>query len=212
MQTVTKSAYARMIGVSPGRVSQYISEGKLHGDALQGEGSRALIVVETANTQLGRSVDMVQSFVQSRPGADPPSQPSLPEPPPGNLPLSDSAKYNRAKAEQQIMSTERDRRAFEAEKGRYVLVDSVAPGFNRVLAGILASLEQSLPDIAKRVTTALGATDIKVATIAMRQAYRDWREQSSVLAEQEGLALPAFETDPERLDLAEQPSPQDLSA
>lgn len=57
---VTKGEFAALINVSPGRVSQYISEGKLHGPALAGEGRSARIVVPVARQQLRRSLDASQ--------------------------------------------------------------------------------------------------------------------------------------------------------
>lgn len=52
MQVLTKGDFAREVGVSPGRVSQWIAEGKIGPDALEGEGRTARIIVERAMAQI----------------------------------------------------------------------------------------------------------------------------------------------------------------
>ena len=59
---VTKSAFATLIGVSAGRVSQFLSEKKISGDALVGEGRCARIRVSVACQQLKRNLDISQRF------------------------------------------------------------------------------------------------------------------------------------------------------
>ena len=54
---VSKGEFARLINVTPGRVSQYIAEGKIFGPALGGEGHSAQIVVEVAREQLRKRLD-----------------------------------------------------------------------------------------------------------------------------------------------------------
>jgi len=52
MLVVSKGEFARMVQVSPGRVSQWIAEGKIGPDALQGEGRLAKIIVDRAMAQV----------------------------------------------------------------------------------------------------------------------------------------------------------------
>lgn len=52
MQTLSKGEFARHINVSPGRVSQMISEGIIGRDALEGEGRSARVVVALAVEQI----------------------------------------------------------------------------------------------------------------------------------------------------------------
>lgn len=79
---VSKSAFAGLIGVSPGRVSQYIAEKKLTGEALDGEGREQRIVVAEACRQLKRKLDIGQRLgngLGTR--LDQPAVLPLPEPP-----------------------------------------------------------------------------------------------------------------------------------
>lgn len=55
-----KGQFATLCGVSAGRVSQWISEGKIGGDALVGEGRTARIRVSVAQEQLQRRLDVGQ--------------------------------------------------------------------------------------------------------------------------------------------------------
>ncbi|WP_309628746.1 hypothetical protein [Brevundimonas sp.] len=57
---VTKGQFAELIGVSPGRVSQMIAEGKIGPEALVGEGRSAKIRIETARAQLRERTDLGQ--------------------------------------------------------------------------------------------------------------------------------------------------------
>ncbi len=52
MQVASKGDFARIAGVSPGRVSQWIAEGKIGPDALDGEGRSARIKVDVALAQV----------------------------------------------------------------------------------------------------------------------------------------------------------------
>jgi hypothetical protein len=59
---VSKGEFARRRNVSPGRVSQWISEGKIHGKAIVGEGRSARIDETVACQQLDRRLDVGQRF------------------------------------------------------------------------------------------------------------------------------------------------------
>ncbi|WP_133125854.1 hypothetical protein [Thalassospira marina] len=63
---VSKSEFARMIGVSKARVSQLISEGKISGEALRGDGRSAKIVVAVATAQLKATLDIDQRAANGR--------------------------------------------------------------------------------------------------------------------------------------------------
>jgi hypothetical protein len=58
--SVTKGQFAEMIGVSPGRVSQYLTEGKISAAALDGAGRNARINVERAKADLRLTLDVSQ--------------------------------------------------------------------------------------------------------------------------------------------------------
>lgn len=57
---VSKGEFARRCNVTAGRVSQWISQGKIHGKALVGEGRAARINEAVAKQQLARRLDVGQ--------------------------------------------------------------------------------------------------------------------------------------------------------
>ena len=58
--TVTKAQFAAIIGVSAGRVSQYIKAGQLDGAALAGQGRDQRIHLENGRAQLRARLDLAQ--------------------------------------------------------------------------------------------------------------------------------------------------------
>lgn len=76
MEAVRKSTFAKLRGVSPGRVSQWLAEGLISGEAIVGAGRSARIVVEIANEQLRERLDQsrrlafAESDQSSAPKAD----------------------------------------------------------------------------------------------------------------------------------------------
>src|SRR5690349_19821749 len=72
---VSKSKFAELIGVTKGRVSQYIADRKIFGDALVGEGRNAQIRVDLAKAQLRQKLDIGQRLGN---GIDTNLNPALP--------------------------------------------------------------------------------------------------------------------------------------
>ncbi|TIW72937.1 MAG: hypothetical protein E5V58_13000 [Mesorhizobium sp.] len=62
MSTMSKAAFARHINVTRGRVSQYISEGTIGRDALEGEGRNARVIVTRAIAQIKQRRDIGQAL------------------------------------------------------------------------------------------------------------------------------------------------------
>ncbi|WP_287363099.1 hypothetical protein [Mesorhizobium sp.] len=62
MQTLSKGDFAAHIGVTPGRVSQYISSGMIGPDALDGQGRTAKVIVAKAVEQIRRRRDIGQAL------------------------------------------------------------------------------------------------------------------------------------------------------
>ncbi len=61
-EVVTKGEFARLRGVTPGRVSQWIADGKIGPEAMEGEGRFARIRVAVATAQLKARLDIGQRF------------------------------------------------------------------------------------------------------------------------------------------------------
>ncbi|TGQ01410.1 MULTISPECIES: hypothetical protein [unclassified Mesorhizobium] len=62
MTTMSKAAFARHINVTRGRISQYLAEGTIGRDALQGEGRNAKVIVAKAIEQIRQRRDIGQAL------------------------------------------------------------------------------------------------------------------------------------------------------
>jgi hypothetical protein len=60
--TLSKGDFAAHIGVTPGRVSQYIAAGMIGPDALDGQGRNAKVIVAKAKEQIARKRDIGQAL------------------------------------------------------------------------------------------------------------------------------------------------------
>jgi hypothetical protein len=68
--TMSKSAFARHIGVTPARVTQYIQEGTIDGSALIGEGRTAKIKVDIAERLVAERRDPTQAMANGTADVD----------------------------------------------------------------------------------------------------------------------------------------------
>jgi hypothetical protein len=125
-EIVTKSRFAAIAGVSRVRVSQYLAEGKIRGDALVGTGRKARIRVATAMQQLKRNLDPVQHLGangRARTAANGDADP-----------VEHSIKA--ARLEQLELANEHARALREAQAGRYARSDDVRQEMGRVAGRI----------------------------------------------------------------------------
>lgn len=153
---VTKSELAREMNVSAARVSQYLAEGKLHGAAIVGEGTRAKIDADLAREQLRATLDLSQRLglngMTTRLDA-PAAQPAATDPVPGPSKLPQpgySSVEERIKAERLAQEEIRTRRAKaeeQAEIGRYVLADSARSEAGQIAARMMTFFESAMPEI-----------------------------------------------------------------
>jgi hypothetical protein len=198
-EVVSKGAFAGMINVSAGRISQYISEGKLSGDALVGQGRFAKINVAVAREQLRRHLDVGQmlgngidtrltsaatsSAQQSAPeglplplpfGAVPgpqgqPSQPFVPET------VEDQIKLERLRQAQ--MKTRREAAEEEAEKGRFIETAEAITEKGRIAANMIQTFEGGLTDFAAAIAAEFEVPQRDVLHL-LRIKFRDIRDRA----------------------------------
>nr|WP_298685246.1 hypothetical protein [uncultured Dongia sp.] len=169
--TMRKGDFARLRQVSAARVSQWIKEGKIYGEAIVGTGLDARINAEVANSQLGATLDITQSVAQTRPSLDP----ALP-------PLSDAARRTQdARAEQAEIEARRSRRRELEEMGIYVRADATSREWSRTLAQLLSGLEELIPMLGDAIAAECHA-DAKAATVVLRREVRAWRERQMLAA------------------------------
>lgn len=168
-ELLSKGDFAKLINVSAGRVSQYISEGKLSGDALDGEGRRAKIRVKPALAHLRLKLDIGQMMgngldtrlsapatLPDHPAGNelplqsgPPVAPTLPHP--GNAEPTIEEKLKQEKLFQARISSRKSAEDEEARRGRFTETVAVKAEMVQLAAKLLDTFEGSLPDFANAV-------------------------------------------------------------
>lgn len=155
MQVVTKGEFARLAEVSPGRVSQWISEGKIGADALQGEGRSARIIVERALAQVRLRRDVGQGLgngIGTRlfDGAPEPCPPSREDLPPRGDDVAYQIQLERLQAEKR---KNRQASIEEAEHlGQLVPADAVRAQMARLARQVDEANAAMLADFANAIS------------------------------------------------------------
>jgi hypothetical protein len=178
---VSKSEFAKIAGVSAPRVSQWLRDGKINGDALVGRGHRARIRVAAAVEQLRRNLDPVQHLgANGRASVD------------GNGAAAASTVEDEIKAarlQQLALSNAKAAAEGALRSGRYVRADDARQELGRVAGRLMATFEASFVEFA----TAIMANPPATARDAMRTLRATWRtirvRQAKVTGD-EAVALP----------------------
>lgn len=189
-EVMTKSAFAAHVGVSAGRISQYIAERKIFGDALEGEGRNAKIRPTVAMEQLKRSLDPAQRFgangmaTRSAPPSaapdlldDVPTRTKAPaKPTVGFDPFVDEVAAEKLK--QQKITTARMEREEALELGRYMLTDDARREMVKAVAEAFKVMEQGISEMAKALAAQF-AIPTHDGTHVMLKAFRDHRAKKA---------------------------------
>jgi hypothetical protein len=189
-QVVSKSVFADIAGVSRVRVSQYLAERKISGDALVGTGRKAKIRVAVAMAQLKRNLDVSQSLgangkVKANAAADPEADT-----------IEDGIK--RARLEQLELANEQARALREVQAGRYARSDDVRQELGRVAGRMLGLFEGSLGEFATAVAAKSDLSG-RDALHILRTAFRGIRERVANTEAGIAKALPPSVDDEARL-------------
>lgn len=228
---VSKGQFAQLIGVSPGRVSQMIAEGKIGPEALVGEGRSARIRVETARAQLRERTDLGQRLgngletrldgalpfaagaaladdtPQSAPrlaGAEEAPRLSSPTPAPPVVPTDPVA--DRLKQLKLNDAERRERQALEddlARRGIYVRTDHSRAALIGVAQTMLNVFEGSIPDLAQALAARFEIPQRDLAHV-LRQEFRAVRSRAAEAARQRAEELPPLVVDDGSADLEEE--------
>jgi hypothetical protein len=197
--TLTKGEFATAIGVSAARVSQMISEGKISGPALVGEGRAQRIDVELAKSQIRARRDVGQALgngLDTR--LDPlplssPSQGGAAAPaPPAPDPITDELKAERL-ISMRLRNTQA-RREEAIEAGRYVRADQAAASTSRAALTVLNTFEGALADTAQALAAKfnLPARDV---LHELRAQFRSARGRAADALRQAAAGLPGLVDD-----------------
>lgn len=171
---VRKGEFAAICNVTPGRVSQWIKEGKIHGGALVGRGRDQRVRVSLAQAQLRQVLDISQRFgngLTTR--LDPPARPAEP----AARPAVDSSIEGRIKAEklrQAELLTRRQLEEERARRGMYVLASDARAETARAAGTVLRFLEGGLNGLAQDLAAQFGVPQ-RETLHALRKGFRGIR-------------------------------------
>ncbi|RVO40638.1 hypothetical protein CN093_11400 [Sinorhizobium meliloti] len=186
---MTKGAFAAHIGVSAGRISQYIAEGKIYGDALEGDGRSAKIRPAIARQQLQKTLEPSQRFGANGAAVLKPSavQPNLhlapldaASAPPPRLTFTDDVADQLAaeRLRQQQITTARLEREEALEVGRYMRTDDARRQTVRAVSETFKVMEQGISEMAKAIAAQFGVP-MHDATHALLKVFRDVRAKKA---------------------------------
>ena len=202
---VSKSEFAALIEVHPSRVSQYISEGKISGEAIEGKGRHARIRVEIAKEQLRQLLDIDQRIganAKARLDDAAPRGPLEPAPP------TIDDKLKRERLEQLELANERAREDRAARAGVYVRADDARREMGRVASDLVTTFESALAEFATAVAAGSNLAH-RDAVHLLRTAWRSIRERSADRESRAVAVLAAViaDTNDELSDAAPSPAP-----
>jgi len=203
-ELLPKGRFAERIGVSPGRISQMIAEGKIGPEAIEGEGPRAKIRVDVALAHLKQRLDPNQRFglngITTRldPAAEAPA--ASPEPKQSAASIPDlpvdpvEERIKREKLRQAELVTARLEREDRAAHGAYVRTETSREEMTRIAATLLTIFEGALPDLSGALAAQFGISG-RDALHLLRQEFRKVRERAAAAHREAAIAMPETEED-----------------
>lgn len=180
VEVVAKGEFAKLLKVTPARVSQYISEGKLTGDALVGTGVRAKINVPVARAQLRDGLDISQRMGN---GLDTRLDDAPVKTGPAHKPsIEDSIRQEKLR---QMQAQSRKLAEEEAVRaGRYIETTEARQQMTRIAGQMLKLFEGGLADMASKLASRFELPQRDVLH-ELRQGFRDVRKSAAGSLEQE---------------------------
>jgi hypothetical protein len=175
-EILTKSAYARHCGVSPGAVTQWITAGKISGDALVDHEGKEQIRVEVADRQIAERLDPGQKMrtdLGSR------------------VPSTADAEYKRIKTARARIELENAQVEQRQRDGLYTLTREAKAEMNRAVAHVINVIDGALPGWAEQLAAEVDA-EPAVILRALRQCYRATRASAADNAKAKAGAVPQF--------------------
>lgn len=193
---VSKGRFAELRNVSPGRVSQWISEGKIKPNALVGEGRHAKIDVAVATLQLRDTLDVGQrtgNGIDTRldlplpaPEAAKDQRPAAPAP--VNDPIADQIKQE--KLDQIRRANRRQAEDEAARSGKYTETAEAVRQMGAIAVQMLSAIEGSLAELATAISAKFEIPQRDVLHL-LRAEFRKVRSNGAKMFRDKALELPA---------------------
>lgn len=185
---VSKGEFARLANVSPGRVSQWISEGKISPSALVGEGRTARINVDQARADLRLKLDVSQRFGNGLSTVldGPPAVPTQAAPPPVETGIDYEIKQQKL---EQIRRMNRSAAIKEQEtKGSLTETAAVRGEMMRIAGTMLGLFEGAIADFATAISAEYKIPQRDVVHL-LRRKMRDVRDASAKAMKKQAMTL-----------------------
>lgn len=194
-ELVSKSEFARMVKRSPGAVSHWIRDQKLHGPALRRADRGEMIVVDVALQQLGIALDLGQQVAQAVPILGGPEEATLPLDEAARVArpvdpgvTDDQRRLLRSKADRSELQAQRERLDLLSNNGEWVRAADVRASWQKGLVILLTRIEAEFPTMGEALAHEIGG-DPKIATLVLRRAWRELRGRLAETAAAERDAL-----------------------
>lgn len=199
-EVVSKGQFAALRKVSPGRVSQWISEGKIKPNALVGQGRNAKIDVAVATLQLRSSLDVNQAAgnglatnldlplpANAPETAQPTAAPSA-APAPVADPIAEAIKQQRL---DQLRRANRQKAEEEAARsGKYIETADAVRQLGTVASQMMTVIEGSLTELATAISAKFEIPQRDVLHL-LRAEFRKVRASGAKMFRDKALELPA---------------------
>lgn len=211
---VSKGEFARLINVSPGRVTQYFTEGKLGPEVLAGEGRMAKIRYEQAVRQLQERLDIGQRLgngidtrlevpsaapAQTRMqlaqpvAASPVTARPAPEPPSVSTPADEGESLETQIKREKLRDVQyRNRKAAEEEAaraGRFIEADGARAQMALVASSMLQTFEGGLNAFAEAIAAKFRVPQRDVVFL-LQEEFRRLRDNASRAAAERAAQVP----------------------
>ncbi|RYE48330.1 MAG: hypothetical protein EOP24_07935 [Hyphomicrobiales bacterium] len=188
---MSKGDFAGEVGVSPGRISQYIAAGIIGPDALVGEGRSARIRVELAKQQIatrrhvgqGLGNGLLTKLDQAPAETDEPTSPRLVSEDPAKL-------IQLERLEQERRRNRRETIEEAAALGRLVPADDMQREIARTAQKVVNTFAGMAPDIANAIAAKFGLPQRDVLHL-VKQVMNDKRATAAQLERDAAGEMPA---------------------
>lgn len=203
----SKSEFAKRIGVTAGRVSQFLKEGKITAAGIEGEGRRAKIRVDVALKNLERNLDVSQRLgnglnTNLKFRADPSDEadPDLPDQPKTVADLIADEKLQQMRVSNRRLAEEE-----LVRRGIYTKTSEVKSGYVALAGAMLRTFEGALPEIATSLAAEFKLPQRDVLHI-LKGEMRKIRESAAKTAKQKvsGLDQFRFDTESQSVEFSEE--------
>jgi hypothetical protein len=194
----TKSEFAALTNVHPSRVSQWLSQRKIHGAAIVGEGRHARIRVTLAKEQLRQTLHTDQRIgANARAQLD--GSPAAPAAPLSPAPPTMEEKLKLQRLEQYQLANERAREDRAARVGIYTRADDARREMGRLASDLLMVFDSALVEFATAIAAKSNLSS-RDAVHLLRKAWRSIRERSADRETETAASLPMLIAEGERED------------